>query len=295
MPVPPSCQRDRPVSEWGRTVRESGRKGFGAAEHPSRPVCSSAVLSVQRPVRGCSRGLGRFRCSVLLGTLQVQEAQLCSTGPGHASEGRARPRTRLPPARCVLASRRRRFRALGVCSGSSSLQLPRGDVGPGPSEAVSGGCASGVEGRPRGGADPSQNPPFAQCHRPNTLVATALPGHILTFIQGPLARSVMGGSGCQLPCAGITRTAPPRLSRGREACSPQRPHMARCAGFWAECVAEGGSHLTRTILAASLRSWWPGGAWSPWGLQTGGPREPKAARRGSALRGAVSLSVVGAA
>lgn len=50
---------------------------------------------------------------------------------------------------------------------------------------------------------------------PDTLVCTALPGRILTFVQGPLARSVTGGSGCQLLCAGTTRTALPAQQRPR--------------------------------------------------------------------------------
>lgn len=77
---------------------------------------------------------------------------------------------------------------------------------------------------------------------------------------------------------------PSRLSRGREACSPQRLHMAWCAGFWAERVAEGGSHLTRTILA-SLPSWWPGGAWSPWGLPNWGPPRTQGSSAGQCPEG----------
>lgn len=46
--------------------------------------------------------------------------------------------------------------------------------------------------------------PIAQCLRPDTVLGTALPGHILTFLQGPLARSVLGGGCGWVPRAGTS-------------------------------------------------------------------------------------------
>lgn len=46
--------------------------------------------------------------------------------------------------------------------------------------------------------------PMAQCLRPDPVLGTALPGHILTFLQGPLARSVLGGGCGWVPRAGTS-------------------------------------------------------------------------------------------
>lgn len=138
------------------------------------------------------------------------------------------------------------------------------------------GWEGGVEGSAGGGANPSQKPSlFAQAHGDlwaPALVGTALPGHALTFLQGPPARTVLGRGCHQVPYAVATRTALPAWRRLEGPRGPQRPCTCRarvhlraamsvdCAGHWAGRVAEEGLSLTRTTSAASATfSAGPGG------------------------------------
>lgn len=161
---------------------------------------------------------------MLLVTLQIQKALLRSTGPGHAGGGPEKDERAAEPgpmhtSRLLAAFSRPvegHFLSARCTSVSSSLCDCRGVMwAKGPLRR----CPEDAKALWR--AEPGAGPtlPRALCvpsvTGPDTLVGKALPGRLLSFIQGPLARSVPGGSCCQLPCAGTTKTALPAPWRPR--------------------------------------------------------------------------------
>ncbi|KAF6269711.1 hypothetical protein mRhiFer1_009690 [Rhinolophus ferrumequinum] len=127
---------------------------------------------------------------------------------------------------------------------------------------------------PGEGPAPPRNLPHCPVSPALTLLGTALPGHILTFLQGPLARSVLGGGCGWVPRAGTSWLGWPRRAHG-----PQMPWTCFGALGW-QCPDEGSS-LTRATSAVSTAfttAWWPGRVWSHWGL----PNRRPPRTRGSA-------------
>lgn len=117
-----------------------------------------------------------------------------------------------------------------------------------------------VEGGARGGARPSQKPsPLPNVPGPDMELDTALPGHILTLLQGSLARSVLGGGCGRVSVAGTFWLGWPRRAHGPQRCwtcfgalvTSVQPRVD-CAGHWAGSVADEGSSLTSTTSTVSL-------------------------------------------
>lgn len=170
-------------------------KGRQRAPRPSAPGlhcscrCSVATCLFSSTdvsgARGCPGGCCRYT------------ALLRSTRRGHASRGprasRASGRAaHLMLARASLTSSGRWafFDPWAYNRGASSCVTAMGRGG-----AASGGWEGVWRVEPGEGPAPPRNLPHCPESLALTLLGTALPGHILTFLQGPLARSVLSG-GC---------------------------------------------------------------------------------------------------
>lgn len=117
-----------------------------------------------------------------------------------------------------------------------------------------------VEGGARGGAGPSQKPSLLpSVPGPDTKLDIALPGHVLTLLQGPLARSVLAGGCGRVSGAGTFWLGWPRRARGPQrlwtcfgALATSVQPRVDCARHWAGSVADEGSSLTSTTSTVSL-------------------------------------------
>lgn len=140
-----------------------------------------------------------------------------------------------------------------------------------------------VEGGARGGAGPSQKPSLLpSVPGPDTRLDIALPGHVLTLLQGPLARSVLAGGCGRVSGAGTFWLGWLRRARGPQrlwtcfgALATSVQPRVDCARHWAGSVADEGSSQP---VPPQLSAWWPGRVWSRWGL----PNRRPPSWRGSA-------------